>query len=304
MRRFLIALAFGVLAGWMCVLNLSIHPQAQAADLTWCWRGAQELLAGRNPYDDPRLGPGRLYPYDAPLFYPLPAVLLVIPLAPLPPVLAGGLFVGISSALLAWGVASKGRAGLLLFVSAPYWIALTTCQWSILLTAALLSPWLASVAVCKPNLGVAIVGARPSRMAFFGGAVLLLLSLLVLPSWPWDWARSVAQQRHAVPILILPFGVLLMAAAFRWRDARARLLLALALMPQRMLFYDQLALGLIPQTTRERLAWLILGWVAWLGWVVTSSGASEAALPWVLACVYLPSLMLLFRAAPRSLIAP
>src|SRR5689334_5030706 len=82
-RHLLIAALVAVVAGVLCWLRLAGFDK-QAADFTWVWRGARELIAGRNPYHDPSIGRGHPYPADAPLYYPLPALLYALPLVWLP----------------------------------------------------------------------------------------------------------------------------------------------------------------------------------------------------------------------------
>src|SRR6185436_14769561 len=170
-------------------------------------------------------------------------------------------------------------------------IALSVAQWSALLTAALLIPALAPLAILKPNLGAALLVARPSRWAIIGSALLLLLSLVILPTWPVDWLRNLVAQRHTIPLLVLPLGPLLLLSMLRLHDWRGRLLLVAALVPCRLLFYDQLALGLIASTKRERLLWAVSGWVTWLILIWTgATGDAERAPVWVLASTFGPAL--------------
>ena len=52
------------------------------------------------------------------------------------------------------------------------------------------------------------------------------------------------------PITVLG-GPLLLLSVMRWRRPEGRLLLAMSLLPQNMLFYDQLLLWLIPKTRNQ-----------------------------------------------------
>jgi hypothetical protein len=58
---------------------------------------------------------------------------------------------------------------------------------------------------------------------------------------------------HRIPLAVLPFGPLIGLAALRWRHPDARRVLALACVPQVMLFYDQLPLILLARTFRQSL---------------------------------------------------
>src|SRR5438067_2059985 len=122
-QRLLIAVTIGLVSAAVCYARLTAQDIA-AADFTWAWRGARLLIAGQNPYTDPALSRANSYPYDAPLYYPLPAVLLALPFAPLPPELAGAAFIGISAGLLAIGLTRDGYWRLTVFLSAPFWVAL------------------------------------------------------------------------------------------------------------------------------------------------------------------------------------
>src|ERR1044071_3612473 len=92
------AAILGVLAGGLCFVVLRAHqgvsPEVTAGDFQWSLRDARDLLVGRDPY---RYTPG---PYAIP--YPLPAALLVLPLAWMPDLWAGSVFIGLSVTLLAF----------------------------------------------------------------------------------------------------------------------------------------------------------------------------------------------------------
>ncbi|MBX0331038.1 hypothetical protein K2Z83_25630 [Oscillochloris sp. ZM17-4] len=251
-----------------------------AADFTWAWRGAQILLAGQNPYA--LIRPEGAYPFNDFLYYPLPALLIAAPLAWLSGPLAGAIFIGLSSGLLCWGLLRDGSHRLILFASPPYLYALISAQWAPLITAAALLPGLAFALAAKPNLGLPVLVAYPTRrrLLLFGATV--AASLIVLPSWPMDLAGQISSHLNYVP-LISWYGPLVLLALPFWRAAPARLLLAMAIMPQRLL-YDQLALWLIPQTPRQSL---LLTLAAWAGVILgLALGWGEAAL----VCTYLPAL--------------
>ncbi len=144
------------------------------------------------------------------------------PLSFLPPVLAGSLFIGLSATLLAWTLQRDGRWRLWIVLSAPWWWAIAANQWSLLLTAAVLTPVLQGLAALKPNLGIGILVYQPRWQPLLLGAVVaVLISLLVLPTWPLDWSVNLQRNRHHVPLLLLPFGPLLLLTATRWHNPRA-----------------------------------------------------------------------------------
>jgi hypothetical protein len=55
-----------------------------------------------------------------------------------------------------------------------------------------------------------------------------------------------------------PAGVLLLATLLRWRRPEARLLAALACVPQTPGFYDHVLVFVVPQTTRESLVLAVM----------------------------------------------
>ncbi len=281
-RRLAAALAVGLISAALAGLRLA-GAGVLAADFTWAWRGAQLLLAGQNPYA--LITPTGAYPFNDFLYYPLPALLLAAPLAWLSGPLAGAVFVGISSGLLCWGLLREGWQRLLIFVSPPYLYALFSAQWSPLIMAAALLPDLAFALAAKPNLGLAVLVAYPSRrrLLIFGAA--LALSLLVLPSWPLDMLGHISAHLNYTP-LISWYGPLILLALPFWRAAPARLLLAMALMPQRLL-YDQLPLWLIPQTPRQLQLMTLASWAGVL--LGLALGRGDMAL----ASTYLPALGLI-----------
>ncbi len=95
--------AVGVAAGLVCWLTFRLAP-GTGPDLDQNLVTAQALLAGENPY----LVAGR-GSFFYPLLYPLPAILLITPLAPLPLELGRALFAAVSAA--AFAVAAPGGQG-------------------------------------------------------------------------------------------------------------------------------------------------------------------------------------------------
>lgn len=262
----IISLLISIFIGLICFTRLSINPQLSAADLTWPLHGARVLLSGGNPY---RAAVGPIYsPDTVPLLYPLPAVLLLVPLTPLPDPVAAGLFISISTYLLLL------RARWTILLCAPFWYTVINAQWSILLCAAMLSPWLAPLFACKPTTGSTIVAVRPYTVIYG-------LIILILP-WLTDWLANIRHAPQQIPALIFPP---LLLAVLRWRDPRARILLALSIMPVRPLWYDQLSLYFVCPTW----IWIICGWVAYIAWV-WSGQVNDAAQWFVVVGCYAPAL--------------
>lgn len=303
-QHLLIAALVACVVAALCWLRL-VGFDKQAADFTWVWRGARELVAGRNPYRDASIGAGHPYPADAPLYYPLPALVYALPLAWLPAQVAGGIFFGISTGLLVFGLLRERPAQTrgkrpwrwALFLALPFWNAFGWAQWSPLVAAAALMPALLPLAVGKPSIGLAAFAARPSRRAALATLAILAASVALLPSWPVDWYHGLRQHGNFVPLAWLPFGPLLLLAALRARvDWRARLLLVMAIAPQNS--YDLVPLFLIPETRIASLCLAILSWLAYFG----AQAAPSIGLGWPVLCIYLPALtmvLLPLRAAQR-----
>ncbi len=287
-------------AGFALAYQSLVSRGELAADFTWPLRGARRLLAGHNPYDDPALAPFLPYPFDAPLLYPLPALLVAIPFLPLAWELAGALFFGLGSGLLAFGLARRAPHLLLLFVSAPYYVAATVAQWSPWVMAAAFLPVLAPLTLCKPNVGVVVLLHRRTKVGIAAAAAAAFASLAVMPSWPLEWLSNLrlAGSQYRMPLAVLP-GPILLAAVWLWRDRDARLLLALCLLPQRLWFYDQLPVWLVIRNWSESLLLVATSWVGYVLWRNLPDGdprpgtSPETAGPWVVLAVYLPALLLL-----------
>lgn len=261
-RSAIIAAIIGTVSGAMA-WALMARP-GYAPDFFHYWSATRTLLEGANPYHVIPAGP--LNPGADPVLYPLPAMLLLVPFALLPLPVAGGAFVGLSAALAAWGVARTGAERLPLFVSAPFILAVSLGQWSPLMVAAALLPAVAPVVITKPNVGAAVWISRPLPRTAVIGVLLLAASLLVLPTWPMDWIANVSGREEKFVPLTRPLGFTLLLAAIAWRRAEARLLTAMAVVPQALFFYDQLLLALIPRTLRQSIVFAGGSLILFLVW--------------------------------------
>jgi hypothetical protein len=291
---------FGVL---VAALVHALHPPSMLAwDFTWPWRAARALLARQDPYAVIRSTGA--FPFDAPFKYPLPAAIVALPFAPFAGSVAGAAFAGTSAALLCFALLTRARERLTMLVSAPFLCAIGSCQWSPLLVAATLLPGAAGLLAAKPNLGVALFAARPSRAAIFGGVLLVLVSFALVPHWPLEWAAAVRSDSpyYRVPITV-GVGPVLLVALLRWRTPEARLLAAMACVPQVLSFYDQLPLLLVARTQRESL-WLTMATLAaYIGGahavaragVWNQRAAPYYLQPWALAGCYVPALVVVLR---------
>ena len=71
------------------------HTHLGAGDFIWAIRAANDLLEKRNPYANPQQ------------LYPLPAALFGLPFVSTAPEIAAGIFYGLSSALLTFGIVAR-----------------------------------------------------------------------------------------------------------------------------------------------------------------------------------------------------
>jgi hypothetical protein len=273
--RIAISAAIGVASGAFCWFLMK-HLHQDAGDFRWSLRLAHRLLARQNPYDTP---------FEQ---YPLTAALFAFPFVPLPSEVAAGLFWGISSSLLAFGLTRHSYTRLLIFLAYPYWAGLMYVQWSPLIAASGLFPLLLPATMAKPQVGLPVFLTRLSRRGLLACAIVSLVSLAVKPTWPLLWIRQLGNYEHFIPVLMLP-GVLLSLALLRYHDRDARLLFLSSLMPQRW-FFDSFTLWLIPQSRREIIWTVFFSWGAgiWRWYHVPSSFAQVGR--WTVMFFYLPML--------------
>ena len=287
-----------VLIGEICGVLAWATQFGGRTDWAQIWYGARALMDGISPYSV--VGPGRVFEWQFPLLYPLPAVIVGLPFALAPLAVAVGLFAGCSAALLSFAITKDGWYRLLLLLGAPFVLAMLSAQWSILLTAAVLLPTLGFLFIVKPTIGAALWLYRPTRSAVIGGVFLLLTSLAVRPSWPREWMATLSQTGHMVVPLAHAGGPLLLLALLRWRRPEARLLLALACVPQTALLYEMVPLMLIPASLAEStvfvaLSYIVFGWWAHLRPYDTVAESVMASIHMVVPLLYLPCLIMVLR---------
>lgn len=291
-RAIRIALMVGILAGLGTWVFMS-RPDAPS-DFFHYWSATRTLLAGGNPYTVIAEGPANSWRDVA--LYPLTTMLLLIPFAWLPLAASGGAFIGVSSGLAAWGIARTGADRLPLFLSAPFLLNLSLGQWSPFLVAAALIPMLGVMVSAKPTIGLAVFGARPSWRTVIVVTLLLVISLVILPTWPRDWLANVSNREEKFVPLLRPGGFLLLIALVAWRRPEGRLFAIMCVVPQNLFFYDQLLLWLVPRTLRQSLAlslWSFAVFLVW--WRVVARGDVDymrQAVPYAYS-LYLPALGIL-----------
>ena len=294
------SLGLGAWGAFIAYFGMRGAPAQLAKDFSWPWRAARLLLDGIDPY--PVMQASGAYPYNVGLLYPLPAGLLAMPFAPFPPAVAGALFVGLSAALLAWALTKDQAQRLVLFASAPFCMAALLGQWSPILTAAALLPALQFAIAAKPNIGIVSWVYRPSVAGALGAAALGVVALLFVPRWPLEWLEAVrGAPRYRGPALSLA-GAFTLLGLLRARRREGRLFVAMALVPQLTLFYDQLPLWLVPSTVWRSLLLTGLSWVAWFAWYPSRALETSvvAARPWILGLIYAPALVMLLLLPGRE----
>jgi hypothetical protein len=284
-------------------VELALTGADHGTDFDLLYYAAQHVLRGENPYPIAREW------FSYPLYYPMPAVLLIVPYALLPAAVARVLWDLTVGSLFAYALwRTQGSYALLALLSAAYLFALRAGQSTPLLVAASLLPWLGFMLVIKPNIGFALWGARPHRQAVIGGAGLVALSLLVLPSWPLDWFHALQEQNeHLRPPVLRPFGFLLLLAALRWKTPEGRLLFLLSLIPQTMVPHGLVPLALIPANLLQMSVYVVGTWLT-LGPVAEAIRRHPGALatstaeawPVMLCAVYLPMLYLVLKKSGHS----
>jgi hypothetical protein len=273
--RIAVSAAIGLASGAFCWFLMK-HFHQDAADFRWALHLADRMLARQNPYDTP---------FEQ---YPLTAGLFALPFLRLPPEVAAGVFWGISSALLAFGLTRHGYTRLLIFLAYPYWAGILAVQWSPIIAASAFFPLLLPVTMAKPQIGLPVFLTRLSGRGVAACVVVGLVSLAVIPNWPLLWWRQAGHYEHFFPLLVLP-GPLLVLALLRYRDRDAQLLFLSALMPQRW-FFDSFTLWLIPQSRRELVWTVFFSWGAGIWrWYHVPHSFTEVG-RWTVIFLYLPIL--------------
>jgi len=229
------------------------------SDFDQVWAGARALWQGKDPYVV--VGPGREFGWRWPLYYPLPALVVVGPLGLLPVIAARAVFAAASAGLLAWAITRDGWSRWPIFISVSFLVTVELGQWSSFYAAAFLLPWLGVIGISKPNFGVAVAASAPERGTLIslaaGTIVLLAVSHVIEPGWYSAWFRNIRDAPHFQPPVLRPLGFFLLLALLRWRRPEARWLLALSVIPQPPSFYDQLLLGVVCLTLRESLVFAV-----------------------------------------------
>lgn len=260
-RRQRVILALCVAAVSMAGVAWQAHVRGDGrTDFGLIWFGARAMLAGSNPYE--LVGPGLQFDWVYPLLYPGTALVTGIPFAWLSENAASVAFVGVSSLLFSYGITRTSWHLLPLFASEAFRQSVMAAQWSLILTAALFLPWLAALVSVKPQSGVAVLAATSRtglKAAAIGSLTLVLISLILIPSWPADWLALILEPTdHMRPRVLAPGGFLVLLLLTRWRRPEAWLIITLACLPQTLASYSLLILLTVASTFREAGALVLI----------------------------------------------
>jgi hypothetical protein len=260
--RLLVSVALGLLAGF--ISHFFATTQTVPRDFSTMWWAARALLHGQSPYT---AVPG--------VFYPLPGIIAAIPFAFVPTApAANGLFMVVSAALFAWALLGNGPGAWLGFFSAGMLYAVEVVQWTPLHASAFALAPLGVFLIIKPHTGLPIFLARPSWWTVVGAVICLAAAFAIDPAWLVHWRASMAfggahfgtsatGYPYSAPVL-LPGGFVALLALARWRRPEARLLAALACVPQSLYLYDTVPLALVPRGVRQSAIFTVLSYVVLL----------------------------------------
>ena len=225
------------------------------------YQGALAVRNGADPYSVHHPG------WPARLSYPLPALLVVMPLIWLPIRVAGAVFVGWSGFALGYALSrAGGKWRYALFGSGSFIVCAGSGQWTALLLASVWVPAFGFFGVAKPNVGI-VVAAHWRRWRQFvpavaGGVVLTVIAFAVRPTWLGDWRAALGSAPYQRAPIRYPGGVLVLLALVRWRRPEATYLLTYAVIPQTPTPYSDLLLFAIPETKWEVLGLAMLSHLA------------------------------------------
>jgi hypothetical protein len=273
-------------------------------DFAMNWIGARAIIAGQDPITVVAQAG-----WQWPLYYPLPAQVVSMAFAWMPFTMAECVYVGTGAAILSFAMTRHAWWGLLIFLTPSFLHAYFNAQWSPLLTGAMMLPALGGLLVAKPSTGLAYFFSRPSWKGAIGIAILVGVSFILRPGWVSEWQRAISGAHAIIAPIMRPGGFLLLLALPFWRRADARLIIGLALVPHRTLFYETLPLFTIPKTFRQMATLVILAAAAALAlFLGPDFGPNEIAQldgqwPALLGGLYLPALAMMLwnaRSAQRE----
>jgi hypothetical protein len=310
-RRALLALAvaaaLGVLAwGWSARTHPEVHTNPRS-DFALLHASAEAWLRGDDPYA--LVGPGRTYDIPFRLVYPFTAVLAAVPFTFVQRPDAA--FVMFGAVLFALAIQRRGYPYALFGVLTPAFLyTAQMSQWPAALIGGALLPGFGWLLACKPTIGAALFVAFPSVRTLCAASAFAGASVILLPSWPAEWIDALPSAAHTRAPITFWGGPVIALALWQWRNPKARLLVAMAVVPHTPELYESLPLFLIPSTTPQ--AALLAG----LNWGVVVARRLHGPAPdymsdmaltgqWMVWLLYLPCLaMIVWPPLRRLMIAP
>lgn len=281
------------------------------SDFAPIWTASRLALSGRNPYE--LLGPDKPIWSKWPMYYPAPTFVVAAPFALIPSFhVASTVFVFVCTILLAWGATRDGWHRLPIFPSIAFFTSAGLAQWSILMTAMVYLPYLAFLSVGKPQNAAPVVGSSTDKRhyisALFGAAVILLISFILIPSWPRSWMSLIGTTDNFVPPVMRFGGFLILIVALRWRRPEAWLVLIASLMPQTWPPYNGLILFTVARTYYEFSALSLISSTSWVMLALLTNNLTEAQERTYQSAVlnlfgYLPAVIMILR-RPNEGIGP
>ncbi len=306
MARVTLALAVGLVCWVFLVLKARADgPGAWVSDFTIHWLAADAFRHGYSPYRVINAWSNQ-YSFNVGYVYWLPTAVILSPFAWLPMQVAMRLFSALSAAVFTYAITRDGWWRLPFLASLPFVWCVAAGQTVPLVTAAIFLPALGWLAPIKYTTAAAGAAFNLSRVYVFSAAAVVVVSVILWPSWPREWwvdlHEGVGPPNWHIPIRVAG-GVVLLAALTKWRRPEARFLAVMACVPQTMLYYDQLPLLVVARTYRQALALSVASWVAPIVFVSLHPGGPfprttlfAYTAPVIVWCYYIPCLVLiLFR---------
>src|SRR5690606_18650319 len=133
-----------------------------------------------------------------------------------------------------------------------------------------------------------------------GGGAIGLVALLARPDWVLEWIASLRTKEFVSAPITNPGGPLVLLALLRWRRPEARVLAALACVPQTPSVYDLVPLLVIPRTMREVSVLALLTSALFsisvaLGPYTSFNDFAHTLERWAIWVVYIPALLMVLR---------
>ena len=237
-----------------------------STDFDQLWQAARELLAGRSPYNAIR-GFNTEHNVAWGLLYPLPAVLVALPVSWMPLESARAIVAASGAFCFCWLLTRDGYARLPILLSAAFRSSISLVQLTPFVACAAMSPWFGWALACKPNVALGVLAAARSRTTLVrlivAAAATTAVSLLAWPTWPMEWIEAVRGPNYLRPLIARPGGFLLLLVGLRWRRPEARWMLMTILIPSTANTYEALPLlAIMSLSFRESLIVGILSHIA------------------------------------------